>query len=171
MIRKSIRILAVSLWLVPGACATTTYAGRPSDDSRLGNAVQQPLRDMSWMREDPPEILKQAALDPYRLAEGASCVDLFSEIGVLDLLLGPDVDAYDVSQKSGVNAGGRVVDAVAGYIALPFRGAFRWLSGADQRDKVLADAILSGVVRRAFLKGVAYRAGCAPVNNAPPEPR
>ena len=31
---------------------------------------------------------------------------------------------------------------------------------SDQREKVLADAILSGVARRSFLKGAARQAGC-----------
>jgi hypothetical protein len=52
------------------------------------------------------------------------------------------------------------VDAIGGVIGLPFRGVIRTLSGADYRERVLADAILSGIARRAFLKGAGRAAGC-----------
>ena len=169
MIRHPTLSLVVGLCLAVSACATTTYAGRSPDEDRLGNAMQQPLRDLSWMREDPPEILKQAVIDPYRLAAPPRCEDILSEIAALDALLGPDVDAYELDEDSSPDAGGLAVDAVASFVGLPFRGLFRWISGADQREKVLADAILSGVARRSFLKGAARQAGCpiAPV----PAPR
>ncbi|MEQ1608856.1 MAG: hypothetical protein ABL956_07815 [Hyphomonadaceae bacterium] len=131
----------------------------------------QPFRDISWMREEPPEILKRAVVDPYRFAADVPCDELSSEIATFDVLLGPDVDAYDVNDDSGSDAGSLAVDAVAGSFGLPFRGVFRWISGADQRAKVLADAILSGVARRSFLKGVARKAGCTHAPDPEPELR
>ena len=170
MIRHPTLSLVVGLCLAVSGCATTTYAGRSSDEDRLGNAMQQPLRDLSWMREDPPEILKQAVIDPYQLAEPPRCEDILSEITALDALLGPDVDAYELDKDSSPDAGGLAVDAVASFVGLPFRGLFRWISGADQREKVLADAILSGVARRSFLKGAARQAGCAVAPEPAPRP-
>ena len=123
--------------------------------------MSQPFRDVSWMREEPPEILKQAVLEPYRLADAVSCDQLVAEIVALDVLLGPDVDAFDVTEDTGADAGGLAIDAIASFVGLPFRGVFRWISGADKREKVLADAILSGVSRRSFLKGVARQVGCS----------
>lgn len=133
--------------------------------------MQQPFRDLSWMREEPPEILKRAVLDPYRLAEGVACDEFLAEIAALDVLLGPDVDAYEVGDNSDVDAGGLATDAVASFVGLPFRGIFRWISGADQREKVLADAILSGVARRSFLKGAARKTGCTYAPDPEPELR
>jgi hypothetical protein len=131
--------------------------------------MQQPFRDIGWMREEPPEILKRAQAKPYELADGVACDELNAEVAALDFLLGPDVDAFDVNSESSGNAGNLAADAVGSFIGLPFRGIFRWLSGADQREKALADAILSGVARRAFLKGVAHKAGCptAPISQPP----
>lgn len=166
MIRYSLVILPFGFCLALSACATTTYAGPSSSGSRVGNAMAQPLRDISWMREDPPESLSQAMLDPYRLAGDVSCDELLSEIAALNVLLGPDVDAYEVTGDSGAYAGGLAIDAIAGIVGLPFRGVFRWVSGADKREKALAAAILSGVSRRSFLKGAARQMGCAPA----PEP-
>jgi len=125
--------------------------------------MQQPFRDVSFMREDPPDILKRAAADPYVLTNDTKCDQILAEIAALDLVLGPDVDQYDVDATSNVDAGGLAAGAVLSIIGLPFRGAFRWLSGAERREKVLADAILSGVARRAFLKGAARTTGCSSV--------
>lgn len=155
--------------MLAGGCASTTYSGPSASESRVSGALQQPFRDVSWMREEPPEVLKSAVLDPYRLADEAQCDQFFSEIATLDLLLGPDVDAYDVNDGSAADAGGLAADAVASFVGLPFRGVFRWLSGAEKREKVLADAILSGMARRAFLKGAARKTGCTPPHVPEPE--
>ena len=171
MIRNPVFILALGLCLAVCACATTTYAGPPSRGNRVSNAMEQPFRDISWMREDPPEILKRAVIFPYQLASDVPCDELFSEIAALDVLLGPDVDAYVVDDDSGVDAGGLATDAVADLFGLPFRGVFRWITGVDQREKVLADAILSGVARRSFLKGAARQAGCTHAPDLEPELR
>jgi len=165
---KTLLVLLTGHCLAVSACATTTYAGQNSNQNQVGEAMQQPLRDISWMREEPPEILKLAVLDPYRLAGAVVCEELLAEIVALDVLLGPDIDAYEVEDGSGIDAGSLAVDAVASMVGLPFRGIFRWISGADQREKVLADAILSGVARRSFLKGAARMAGCT--HSSEPEP-
>ena len=157
---SALLIAAIGFGALTG-CATTTYAGPRSHENRVGDAMQQPFRDVSWMREEPPEILKQAVLDPYRFNEDARCDDVLSVIGALDVLLGPDIDAYELTEDSVADAGALAVDAVTGFIGLPFRGVFRWMSGAGQREKVLADAILSGLARRSFLKGVARTTGCS----------
>lgn len=158
---KSLLALFVALCSSVSACATTIYAGPHANQDQVGDAMQQPFRDISWMREDPPEILKHAVLEPYRLAEEIQCEEIMSEIIALDLLLGPDVDEYEVDEQSGGDAFGLAADAVASFIGLPFRGVLRWVSGADEREKVLADAILSGVARRSFLKGAARGSRCA----------
>lgn len=169
MTRNFLHILTLGLCIAVCACATTIYEGPPASDARVGDAMEQPFRDLSWMREEPPEILKQAVLDPYRLAQDVPCDELLSEIAVLDILLGPDVDARDVNGESDVDAGGLASDAVAHFFGLPFRGVFRWISGADKREKVLAEAILAGVARRSFLKGAARKTGCAHAPDPEPE--
>jgi hypothetical protein len=153
-------ILAFGLCVLAGACATTIYAGPSAGDSRVGDAMQQPFRDINWTRENPPEILKHAASDPYVLSSDAQCDAILADIDALNAVLGPDVDSYDVDATSSVDAGGLTAGAVLSVIGLPFRGVFRWLSGAEHREKLLADAILSGVARRSFLKGAARNAGC-----------
>jgi len=150
------------LWLLVISGCTTTYAARPESDNRVGDAVGQPFRDISLIRENPPEILKRAAAAPYSLPDKPECGAILSEISELDTVLGPDVDAARPNDgKSSVDATGLTTNAIGDVIGLPFRGVVRKLSGAESSEKALANAILSGMARRAYLKGVAYSAGCA----------
>ena len=70
-----------------------------TDTQRLGdkveNVVRQPVRDVGLMRENPPEVLKDAQRAPYSLAGIKRCHDIRRAIGELDVVLGPDVDAVD----------------------------------------------------------------------------
>ncbi|MDZ4318955.1 MAG: hypothetical protein U1A07_08985, partial [Phenylobacterium sp.] len=54
--------------------------------------------------------------------------------------------------------------AVAGFTqdVIPFRGWVRKLSGAEQHDNLVRDAIIAGGVRRAYLKGLGEARGCNP---------
>jgi hypothetical protein len=152
----------LGLWLLVVGSCTTTYAGRPESDDRVGDVVGQPFRDISLVRENPPEILKRAVAAPYFLPDKPECGAIVSEISELDRVLGPDVDTQRLNDgKSGVDATGLATNAIGDVIGLPFRGVVRKLSGAEQSEKALANAILSGMARRAYLKGVAYSAGCA----------
>jgi hypothetical protein len=155
--------------LAASSC-TTTHTNR---DNQIGSAVRQPFRDVSLVREEPPEILKRAAAAPYDLQMPPDCGAVFAEIAALDAVLGPDVDKVDVNEKTGIDAGGLTASAIGGVIGLPFRGVIRTVSGAEYREEVLADAILSGIARRAFLKGTAHAGDCEEpaTPNDPPSPQ
>ncbi len=43
---------------------------------------------------------------------------------------------------------------------LPFSGFVRKLSGSEQRDKLVLDAIMAGDSRRSYLKGIGEARGC-----------
>lgn len=154
-------LVGVGIVLV-SACASTTYTDRSSEDRRVSGAFQQPFRDVSWMRENPPDILIRAVEAPYALEPDAECGPLLEEITALDAVLGPDLDAENPpEERSSTDALGLVAGAIRGAISLPYRSIIRRLSGAEERDHVLRDAIFAGMVRRAFLRGVAQRADCA----------
>ena len=53
--------------------------------------------------------------------------------------------------------------AIRDAVGLPFRGVVRRLSGAEARDRELRAYVLAGIVRRAFLKGVAQAHDCPAV--------
>lgn len=150
--------------LVLAGCATTQAARPPGDDA--GKAVVQPLKDLSLIRQRPPEALTRAAADPY--APPGACEDSAREIADLDAALGPDVDVK--SAKGGDFASDLVGDAIQGAVGLPFRGVVRKISGAEKRDRDLARAVLAGVVRRAFLKGARGVQACPPLATDPAAP-
>jgi hypothetical protein len=153
--------LSVSLLAVSG-CAATTYAHR-TGDNRVGDAVGEPFRDAGWTRENPPEVLIRAAAAPYALPIDTECSAMLNEIAALDLVLGPDLDdPLARAEESDLDASGLLSGAIGGVLGLPYRSILRRLSGASGRERVLRDAIFAGMVRRAFLKGLA-RAACAPV--------
>lgn len=141
-------------------CASTTYEDKPGD-ARVRGAMEQPFRDVSWMRENPPEILIRAAEAPYQWDPDASCSQMRAEISALDLVLGPDLDQVaDSNEESSSDGNGILSSAIGGLIGLPYRGVVRRLSGAEQRDRSLRKAILAGMVRRGFMKGLAHEAKC-----------
>jgi hypothetical protein len=152
----------IILWAaLASGCATMTYADRPGDN-RVSDAVAQPFRDFSVMREDPPEVLKRAVTAPYDLQADAACASLMSEIAALNRVLGPDLDVSDPKTLSA--GGGMASGLIRSTFGVPFRGVVRKLTGAERREEALKAAILAGVARRAFLKGVARANSC----QAPP---
>lgn len=167
-----IRSIAFGFCLLAlSGCAATTYAHR-TGEHRVGDAIGEPFRDTGWTRENPPELLIRAAEAPYALPGDAECSTILSEISALDLVLGPDLDSVEESEdQSDTDASGLLSGAIGSIVGLPYRSIVRRLSGASGRERVLREAIFAGMVRRAYLKGVA-RAACAPLpaEAAPPSP-
>ncbi|PTT08725.1 hypothetical protein DBR10_08880, partial [Caulobacter sp. HMWF025] len=83
-----------------------------------------------------------------------------------------DEDLLDRGRKAaGTAALGAVASAAQDMI--PFRGWVRKLSGAEAHDRLVQSAIASGVVRRAYLKGLGEARGCPPPatpHHKPPPP-
>jgi len=153
-------LLIVALGM--SACSTSEPARiEPRNDVK--RAVQQPFRDLSLLRSDPPRALRQAAADPYALPRPVDCKGLAEEIATLDKLLGPDVDVGGV--RTGNDAEAIVAGAVGGLVDLPFGGIVRRLSGAEKRDRQRRQIIIASIARRSFLKGAAQALACPP---APP---
>ncbi len=142
-------------------CATTAKTGGAPDP--VGNALQQPMRDLSLIRDHPPPQLLAAAAAPYSLAEAPGCSELAREITALDAVLGPDVDVPPAERTLGSGLAG---DLIGGALGVPYRGIIRTVTGASRRDRDLKAAILAGMVRRGFLKG-RLGATCGPKLAAP----
>lgn len=162
---------ALLLSTLAAGCASTTYQDK-TDDARVRTAFEQPFRDVSWMRENPPDILVRAALGPYERINQFDCASILSEINALDLVLGPDLDQVLEEDKASDTDGNAILSgAIGSLIGLPYRGIVRRLSGAGKREEMLRKAILAGMVRRGFLKGVSLEAGCRrldePASDAP----
>ncbi|WP_309092531.1 hypothetical protein [Phenylobacterium sp.] len=129
-------------------------------------AATAPLRDLNVVRAKIPRVLLEAMADPYaRPPKGYNCRALIALVRPLDDALGPDLDRIavedqDVMDRSKETALGVAADLASD--AIPFRGWVRKLTGAERHDRLVRDAIFSGGVRRAYLKGLGEAKGCNP---------
>jgi hypothetical protein len=154
------------------ACTTTRSDGSPqiqttpeANRENLQGALAAPLRDVNVLRTKIPEVLLLAQADPYERPRHATCEELRALVGPLDEALGPDVDLLAIENADMMRKGrDTAFGAIAGLASdvIPFRGWVRKLSGAERHDKLVADAILAGAVRRAYLKGLGESRGCSP---------
>jgi len=136
-------------------CAAPALAGPPvvaDAPPTLTDAAIQPLRDLNIAPRRIAEPLKTAKAAPYAFKAEDECPAIRSEIAQLDQALGPDVDSQGSVKRSLVK--GLAVDALGGVVKVPFRGVVRRITGAEQRDRDRQNAMMAGVARRAFLKGV-----------------
>jgi hypothetical protein len=139
----------------------------PEESSKgtVGSAASAPMHDLNVMRTKIPPILLQAMADPYARPLPSTCAALAARVRELTEALGDDLDvpATDEESVRERNAGlGREALRAGAESLLPFRGFVRKLSGADQHDKLVLDAITAGDVRRAYLKGLGEARGCPP---------
>ena len=156
---------------------TTSDANRDG----LSGAVSAPLRDVNLLRTKIPPILLDAMKDPYARPPLVTCRILTDLIIPLDGALGEDFDQKspqedeDLLDRGRKAAGTAALGAVASAAQdmIPFRGWVRKLSGAEAHDRLVQSAIASGVVRRAYLKGLGEARGCSPPatpQHKPPPP-
>ncbi|MCG2842728.1 hypothetical protein L6Q21_17265 [Sandaracinobacter sp. RS1-74] len=148
--------------------ATAPVAAQQNQDEgdveRIGkkaeNIARQPIMDVGLMRENPPEVLRDAQKAPYTLAGIRNCNDLRRAVAELDTYLGPDVDAVD---EKGDALTERLAEAGAKSIVnslIPFRGLVREATGAAEADRRFRMMVASGMARRGYLKGVAQERKC-----------
>jgi len=147
------------LVLLPAAAASGCASGPkgPVSDP-ISGAIQQPFRDLNLVRDDIPPVLIRAAAAPYGPDAVVECAALARAIAELDIVLGVDLDGS--SQPNADNAQELASDALRGALGLPLRGIVRRITGAERRDRELRHAVLSGMVRRGYLKGIARAQGC-----------
>jgi hypothetical protein len=129
-------------------------------EQKAEGVARQPIKDIGLMRENPPEVLRDAQKAPYTLAGLKGCADLRRAIGELDVVLGPDVDAVD---DQGDALPTRLAEAGAKSIVnalIPFRGLVREASGAAEADRKFRMMVAAGMARRGYLKGVAETRKC-----------
>lgn len=175
--RRLSLITALSLLLAGPALAQDGGRPDPRRDRgetqvrpNLRDAVTAPLDDLNLKHVNIPDVLRRAVADPYDMDGLKTCEAIAGEVGRLGEALGPDVDEPPPpdrrtrGQKLKQVAGDAAVDAVGDKTRglLPFRGWVRKLSGAERRDKRVAEAINAGKIRRGYLKGAGMRMNCAP---------
>jgi hypothetical protein len=126
-------------------------------DVSARDVAATPVTDLNLRKGEIPPVLVAAEQEAYSLRGLTSCQQIAAAIGELDAVLGDDVDLPQTGERR--IAGGRLAQSVVGSF-IPFRGVIREMSGASSRDREVQAAILSGVARRAFLKGTGQARGC-----------
>jgi hypothetical protein len=152
--------------LAAGALAGCATQAR-HDRSDMSAAVEQPMRDLSLIRDELPPSLSQAAVAAYAAPPANDCPGLRAELTELDKALGPDIDTPAESSDAMAGLAG---DLVRGALGLPFRGVVRRVTGAEQRDAAYRRAVLAGMVRRGYLKGRLADRSCSTAPSPPPAP-
>jgi hypothetical protein len=169
--------LIILLALICGGCASDVSVGRTAES--VGSALHQPLDDLNIDAAEIPSTLVRVRSAPYALPQMPSCESIGAEIHELDKVLGPDLDA-PVDEKADTDKSrSAMMDNMAHSAAsswIPFRGAVRWVTGAERHTRKLNEAVLAGAIRRGYLKGVSGQMACAkaappviaqPVSSAP----
>lgn len=121
------------------------------------DVAETPLSDLNLAKDPIPDILLKAEKDPYSTANLRRCSQYAEAVRDLDAVLGPDYDLATPEQRR-ISAG-KVAQAVVGSF-IPFRGVIREVSGASKHEAEFRQAILAGMMRRAFLKGMGLKLGC-----------
>jgi len=116
-----------------------------------------PITDLNLKSDPIPPILLEAQKDPYATKGLRTCSQYAAEVRKFDAVLGTDYDIATHEQRR-INAG-KVAQSVVGSF-IPFRGVIREVSGASKHQREFQDAILAGMMRRAFLKGMGLKLGC-----------
>jgi hypothetical protein len=126
-------------------------------DVSATDVVTTPATDLNIKKTEIPLLLVDAEQRPYALRGLNTCQQIGGAITQLDEVLGDDVDLPQNGERR--MKPGRVAQSVVGSF-IPFRGIIRELSGANEHDRQLQAAVIAGVARRSFLKGVGQSKGC-----------
>ena len=153
---------AFALLALPAAAAEPGKADEPEKpvtqkDVTAQDVVATPATDLNLKKDEIPALLVAAQERPYALRGLGTCSQLGAAIVELDGVLGDDIDVPQAEGKR--TTPGRVAQSVVGSF-IPFRGIIREVSGANAHDRAVQAAILAGVARRSFLKGIGQGKGC-----------
>lgn len=153
---SSARLVACALALVT-APAAAREANSVNADPTAQDVAMTPLTDLNLAKDPIPAVLLRSAADPYASAGIKSCADIQAAIDELDTALGPDADVNQ-DDRERISWGRIATSAIGSFI--PFRSVIRELSGAADRERDFRAAIVSGAVRRGFLKGLGQQKNC-----------
>ena len=143
--------------------ATAPLAARTQENVRdrdpgVEDVAMTPLTDLNLAKDPIPELLLAANAAPYASDGLDGCDELGGAIAELDAVLGPDLDVAD-ENRDAISVGRIAKSAVGSFI--PFRSILREVTGAADHERDFEAAIVAGIMRRAYLKGVGEAKGCA----------
>ena len=138
-----------------------------SSEVTAGDVAMTPLEDINLAQDPIPPILLKARKAPYASDEITTCDTILRELGNLDAVLGEDFDTTAAEERD--LSAEKVAQGVVRWL-IPFRGVIREVSGASKAEFEFRQAIIAGLVRRAYLKGRGQAQFCPyPARPATPE--
>ena len=155
--------------ILVGLLSGPAFARPVNAPPTMAEAVSQPLRDLSIIRRQVPPVLLRAVAGPYDAPAPTSCTQIAADIAELDEALGPDFDSVEGVRRTSL-VRGLAIDGVRSVIGLPYRGLIRVITGARRRDDALQLAIMAGISRRGFLKGMSRGMACEAGDTLPAVP-
>lgn len=158
---RPIAILLLASGMIAGpAWAEDDDPEKPFTEEEITavDVAATPVTDLNLRKRQLPAQLVAAQQKPYDMAGLSDCANIAAQVGELDAILGEDIDLPQDGKRRMPSAGRLAQWAVGSFI--PFRGAIREISGANEHQRRMAVAIQAGIARRAFLKGVGEAKGC-----------
>lgn len=158
MIFKYLSAFATAVLLA--ACTTSSDRGTFSggDTRNVESAVMSPMNDVGLDDIEIPDYLGMMT-DPYAPSL-ATCDSFRTEIAKLDTMLGDDLDIPEKLAEQREQTALNATSSTIGSVLIPFRGVVRALSGAASNERAARQAYERGLVRRAYLKGMAKQMDC-----------
>lgn len=123
----------------------------------MGDVAVTPLTDLNISKDDIPDVLLTAGENPYAYIDASDCAGIGHAIAEIDAVLGYDYD-IEASKRDRISEG-RIAQKVVGSF-IPFRGILREITGAADHERQFQAAIMAGMVRRSYLKGLGEASGC-----------
>jgi hypothetical protein len=162
------RVLLLPLILMGCASTPTTRSTDLMLDSQADfqSILTQPFNDFNLTRTEIPAKLSGITPAPYAPLSPSGCPEMTAEIGELDKILGPDLQGEKTESEKPIismESAERTARSTARGAAsswIPFRGFVRELTGAERHARAVREAVLAGMVRRAYLKGLAEALQC-----------
>lgn len=121
------------------------------------DVVMTPIDDLNLDADELPEVLVTAAQEPYADLASRDCETIGNAIAELDSALGPDYDLVE-DEEDRLSEGKIAKRVVSSFI--PFRGILREVTGAASEKRQLEAAVMAGMTRRGYLKGLGNASGC-----------
>jgi len=139
------------------AIPTAASAQLMEPEPGVEDIARTPLEILNIDAEEIPEVLNKAVEDPYAHETLEQCNDIVGEVAMIDQVLGADFDIAEPDERN-LSIGSAAKSVIGSFI--PFRGVIREISGANDRVAEVRLAILAGMVRRSYLKGLGQGRGC-----------
>ena len=143
-------------------CAVNRDSRSAATSEVARDAAMQPLADVNIVRPHIAPELERILDDPYRLEAEPDCQELAFQITKLNRVLGPDydVDIGDGDGRSRTDRGIALAGRMAAGVLIPFRSVVREVSGSASAEREYKAALIAGIARRSYLKGIARAEQC-----------